>query len=248
MRCSAITHKKWSKIDQDFEKLKNNEIKAKTVFGKLCYGLLHYFLEKIQKKLCEDPYDFIHEWQDFIKITFNLNDDITTYHDIASFNSCIFKSDCKEQYLPNDICKCTKCIEPKKVYQHNYKIHEFIYGEKKVLTKNGKTFTHYKKRNNSPDFWLKHWDFPMSPFRVAQSFLKNQCMYLVDLTKSGNVLDARIYFVLQKVPKSVKVWHKNHLIPKIDKKQDYFDKIFQIDILVLETYTDLVNAICKKIY
>jgi len=156
-----------------------------------------------------------------IEFNLNLADDIVTYHEFAS----CFCYDCCDNNRRNGICRCTKCYQPEKKSFYKYRIHELIYGEKLIFNdENGNTVTNYKIRNNSPAFWLKHWGYAYSPFRVAQSILRKLNIYLVDYTAYGDILNAVVFFYLPRNFKSVDFWHKHHLIPGVCKED--FDYMF----------------------
>jgi len=215
--------------DHNLNQLDTVKREAKTVFGKLCYNLLYYILHLILIKIDGSYRDISNGSIKSINFNLNLDDDIFTYHRIAS---CIC-SECRSNPQPNGICRCTRCIQPGKKSFYKHRIHELIYGEKPTFKFGGKYVTNYKIRNNSPDFWLKHWSYAFSPFRVAQSILHKLNMYLVDYTVYGNVLNAYVLFQLPYIPKSINFWHKHHLIPGISKKDfnyKFYGKIRYIDL------------------
>lgn len=153
-----------------------------------------------------------------INLNLKLDDNIVTYHHIAS---CIC-SKCRHEPKSNGICGCIMCFQPEKKSYYKHRVHELIYGKMLIFNDNGNTFTHYEMRNNKPSFWLKHWGFAFSPFRVAQSILRKFNMYLVDYTTSGIILDACVLFQLPYTCKSITFWHKHDLIPGVCKEDlDY---------------------------
>jgi len=231
-----------SSNDHNFNQLNTVKREAKTVFGKLCYNLLYNILHSIQIEI-DGSYRAISNGSiKSIDFNLNLDDDIVTYHHIAS---CIC-SECKRNRQPNGICRCTQCIQPEKKSFYKHRIHELIYGEKLIFNDNGNTVTNYKIRNNSPAFWLKHWSYAFSPFRVAQSILHKLNMYLVDYTVSGNVLNACVLFQLPYTPKSIDFWHKHHLIPGVSKEDFNYKFDGKIRYCDLEEYNYDLAKFCRK--
>lgn len=125
--------------------------------------------------------------------------------------------------------------------EKKYHFHKLFYGPMKSI--NGKDM--FKMRTDDESFWASQWGLEYSPFRVVQKILKDNGLYLVDHTFSGQTPFVYIYkhlpprSVIRTIP-----WHDYYNIPNL-VDADFHSKKLTSEQITLANMSAIVQLQVK---